>query len=639
MAVVARPASLRGILTPMVSSLPPKRPAPGRAIRSLPAYLGLLLLSHILLVLSFPYPGWAPVAHAALVPAAVLAVRADRARRLVWTGFLISFLWWVYMIRWLQPVTGGGFVALAAYLAVYAPAALLLLRWLSGRSRMPVTLALPLAWVSLEMIRGVVLAGGFGWYALAHSQAAWRVGQEPGRIVQVADLFGQYGVSFLVAMSNGLLCDLILGLTAGRGGPRRHGLRLAAAVWVSAYAGAWFYGQFRLTTAPDDAAPTVRVAVIQTNIPQDNKVRWTPESDERMWAPLERLTLEAASQGSPVDLVVWPESATPQPINTSAARWFVREAEGWQGMTAEQLAELDHDGALRRSARQLGVDVADLSGVFAARYRKWAAYGDSIAELAREARTPIVVGSLTRHAGRPPARYNSVYLYRSDGSRAADRYDKMHLVPFGEFVPWVGFSPRLHEWFIRALTPYDSDYTLNRGATHTVFRLGADVSEGDLSERRNVDVNRSDDEAAPLRFATPICFEDTVARVIRPMVYDHGRKRVDLLVNVTNDGWFTGSAQPVHHMQAAVLRCIENRVPMARSVNTGPSGYVDSTGRIGSLVDVDGRSQDCEGIAIHDVTLDSRHTFYGRWGRIPIILALALTGAVAVRGTWRRQVR
>src|SRR5690606_5340325 len=115
-----------------------------------------------------------------------------------------SLAWWLLRLSWITGVTFGGYLALSAYMALYFPATLLLVRVIARNLRGIVTLSLPMAWVSLEWLRGLVLAGGFGWFALGHTQAAYEVGQHPGLIAQSAALFGEWTVSFLVAMTNGL---------------------------------------------------------------------------------------------------------------------------------------------------------------------------------------------------------------------------------------------------------------------------------------------------------------------------------------------------------------------------------------------------------------------------------------------------
>jgi len=128
-------------------------------------------------------------------------------------------------------------------------------------------------------------------------------------------------------------------------------------------------------------------------------------------------------------------------------------------------------------------------------------------------------------------------------------------------------------------------------------------------------------------------------------VYAAGEPKADVLINQTNDGWFWSRAsdgyapspQQPQHLQIATLRSIENRVPTARAVNTGVSGFIDSAGRVGPLVTVDGRRQLVAGYAGHRVSLDPRRTLYGRVGDAPMRGLAGLTlllGLAALVKPW-----
>ena len=613
---------------------PPEVAASGVCVRSLGAHFLLLLAWAVLLALAFPHPGWWPLAHVALVPAVVLSVVAAGAWRLAWTTYVLAFFWWLYMIRWLVPVTGGGYAFMAAYLALYMVGVLWLTRLGRARCGTPLVLLLPLVWVALELMRGYVLAGGFGWYALAHSQAPWREGQPPGTLIQCADLFGEGGVSFCVAMTNGLVADWVLFALGRRrgatpqapdatenrvvvgGGARR--IVIASSVWILVHCGTFWYGSHRLAREPQ-APPKVRIAVVQTDVPQNNMQSPTAQSQEALWAQIDGLVREAGRIEPPIELVALPESTTPAPINDEAVNLFLQGAKNWAQVSDEQLENRLDPTERQRFATELGVEPERVAEAQSARYRRLAAYAGQVAQLARDIGAPLLIGSVAKSFEDPKWQHNSVYLYHADGARSPARYDKCHLVPFGEFIPWVGRWPWLKDLFIQYLTPYDFDYTVDRGTQLTVFELPA----GNAAAGSNIN---------PIQFTTPICFEDTVPRLIRRMMYEGGRKRARMLVSVSNDGWFVGFDESVAHMQMAALRCVENRVPMARSVNTGPSGFVDSGGRIGPLVTVDGRQRQVQGVTAHDVWLDDRMTLFGLWGHLPIMVLLLAVGAFTVGG-------
>ena len=128
-----------------------------------------------------------------------------------------------------------------------------------------------------------------------------------------------------------------------------------------------------------------------------------------------------------------------------------------------------------------------------------------------------------------------------------------------------------------------------------------------------------------MRVVVPICFEDIDAPLVAKMFRGAGGKRANVLVNLTNDGWFKAN-QNAQHLQAAIFRGIENRVPTIRCVNTGISAFIDSSGR--ELERIPVRT---EGTAIRSMQLDSRYTLYTRWGDWFPILCTVLASGLVVR--------
>ena len=417
-------------------------------------------------------------------------------------------------------------------------------------------------------------------------------------MVQIADLFGEHGVGFLVAMTNGLVVDLL----AWPWIRRRHGavgpntaLVVPALAWLGAFVGAWGYGHYRIgqfdASAP--SAAQIRVAVVQTNVPQDNKNNPSPQQLIQDWQRLLALTHQAAG-GKGTDLVVWPETMVPAGLNDEAVAQYSL-SDSLLGMFHRQIQSL---------ARELETHLV----VGAHGYDDW---------------KTVPPHDTVPSYRVPTKRYNTVYLYRTDGTQWTQRYDKIHRVPFGEYIPWVDRWPWLKQRFVKHLSPYDSDYTLQPGRALTLFPVSP---QGDASTAKQT-----------LRISTPVCFEDAVARVTRTMVFgEGGLKRTDLLINLTNDGWYAGTHQGPQHLQNAVLRCVENRVPMARSVNTGISGFIDSVGRVGPLVTEDGRHQQVEGTATHTMVVDTRQTVFGRWGHGTLLCPMALAGVAMARSARRR---
>jgi apolipoprotein N-acyltransferase len=187
--------------------------------------------------------------------------------------------------------------------------------------------------------------------------------------------------------------------------------------------------------------------------------------------------------------------------------------------------------------------------------------------------------------------------------------------PFGESVPFAQSFPWLHGILLDLGPKYYAEYQLVSGDPDalTVFSLS--------------------DEGRSWRFCTPICFEDVDSRLCARMVRGAagGAKRVDFLVNLTNDGWFRTN-QRAQHLQAAIFRSIENRVPMARAVNTGISGFIDSVGRTTNLLPAD-----TIGTSVARLMLDSRQTFYTRWGDAFAWLCVITTAAITLSAFGKRR--
>ncbi len=138
----------------------------------------------------------------------------------------------------------------------------------------------------------------------------------------------------------------------------------------------------------------------------------------------------------------------------------------------------------------------------------------------------------------------------------------------------------------------------------------------------------------PFRFAVPICYEDVMPYVSRRFVTDPdtGGKRTDLLLNISNDGWFGHTNEHPRHLAICAFRAVENRVPIARAVNTGISGFIESNGRIHDLVTKDGRSRGpgVTGYSVATLQVDSRHSLYSRVGDVFALACLLLTGMLYV---------
>jgi apolipoprotein N-acyltransferase len=307
-------------------------------------------------------------------------------------------------------------------------------------------------------------------------------------LIQMVDLTGTYGLSFLIVLGNIIVYLALKALVQGQRAQKTVGASLLAA-WIGLLAGIWLYGVKRVQAVDllAAAAPRPRLAVVQGNIDQNHK--WDPAFQQATIAAYERLSRQAAASGA--ELVVWPETAAPF----------------FYGHQTEPTRRVE------QAIADIGVDV-------------------------------ILGSPSVGLRGEEPVFFNSAFLVDHRGV-VRGKYDKVHLVPFGEYVPLKRFLP-----FLGKMVEQVGDFS--RGpAGHTLS--WHDYGLGVL-----------------------ICYEIIFPTLSRSMV----QNQAGILINMTNDAWFGRSSAPQQHLAMAVMRAVENRRSLARSANTGISGFIDPTGRI-----------------------------------------------------------
>jgi apolipoprotein N-acyltransferase len=300
-------------------------------------------------------------------------------------------------------------------------------------------------------------------------------------IAQMASVFGVYGLSALVVAVSAAAANVVVGEPEQR---LRPVLAVAALLIVVTTWG----GRRAAAAEWTQAGEAVRVGLIQGNVDQAQK--WDPARSEFIFNNYLLMTQQAIKQGA--QFVLWPESSTP--FNFEEAR----------------------DRALAERVRAL----------------------------ARQARVPILIGSDQIEHGVPPKYFNSAFLVNEDGATAGV-YRKMHLVPFGEFVP---FKQVL--FFAAPLVESVSDFSA--GETPVLLPVGAH------------------------RISTSICYEIVYPNPVRQFVADGS----ELLTTITNDAWFGPTSAPYQHFAMASMRAIEQGRYLVRSANTGISGIVDPYGHV-----------------------------------------------------------
>jgi apolipoprotein N-acyltransferase len=514
-----------------------------------------------------------------LVPWVVLVHSQPSLRRAFLLSWVAGTLFFCISISWLVYVTVPGTIGSAAYMGLYWSLAAVLMRVLacpadgSGWRSLRVVLVTSTIWAGVEWLRAWLLTG-WPWAFLGHTQTPLLP------LVQIADVTGVFGVSFLVAAVNMLIVLLIQ-----QRGRVRTILPAAGALAVLIIA-ACGYGLWRMSQS-QDIQPGPRVLLVQSNFPQSNTGEKGASEEEllafHVQATQHALDAERAA-GRSVDLVVWSETIIPE-INAQAV------------------------AALRQTQRASVLDAA-LRGM---------------SDLTSKYAVPLLVGGTYAAAFTttadgfviPADRRNVAYNIDAGGRLSDAHYDKIHLVPFGEYIPLRKDLPWVFDLFTTlGLNPYGFDYTLQPGrlADLTVFEVAG--------------------RGVKAKVVTPICFEDAdawlVSQMVRPRMPD-GPKRADLIINITNDGWFAFTQLP-QHLQIARFRSIENRVPTARAVNTGISAFIDSCGRIGSQL-----PPQTPGVLIGQVALDRRVTVYTRWGDWFAIACCVTIGIMLIGRLLRRR--
>jgi apolipoprotein N-acyltransferase len=466
------------------------------------ALRGLLLpaLCGALLALAYPLANLEILAFVALTPLLLCLDGASHGAALA-RGYAAGASFFLVLLYWLVGVMVryGGlplpaallFLALLVfYLATYVALFAAGLAALWRRAGPSALIASPILWVGLEIVRAHAL-GGFPWGLLGYSQTR----NLP--LLQSASLGGIYAVSFLVMAANAGLA-LLLSRPVSRG-------RVAAGLALLALAAGAHVGGLLALRSLDRAAaaPSFPVAAIQANVPQD--LKWRPEAGERIVAVLADLTTRAAGQGA--RLVVWPESSSPLSFRRPGT------AHGSAGGTGPVETDRAYTGLVTGLARNLGI--------------------------------ALIVGSVDYREEQGSLRaFNSAFAVGPDGTLGPS-YDKVHLVPFGEYVP------------LRRLL-----FFVNRMVQGAI----AEFAPG----TRMVPLPTPVGEAA-----TVICYEAIFPELVR-----RATRHAVVLVNITNDAWFGRSAAPEQHLAMAAVRAVENRIYLVRAANTGISAIVDPAGRI-----------------------------------------------------------
>jgi len=448
--------------------------------------LGLSLLSGALLFFSFPKFGYGWVVWFSLIPL-FFALRRKSGREAFIIGGVTGFAWNLGILYWVaDAVIRYGNLPLPAGYSVL----LLLVLYMSLYAA---AFSAALCYFTGRGVPGILVAP-FLWVVLEYGKSHLLTGFPWGNlgytlyehlaVMQFADLTGVYGLSFLIVMVNAVLYDI---LRFNRKGWKKMAVEMGLSSLVITFL--LFYGSYRIEQVHEgmEKAEAVGVAVVQGNIEQ--AVKWNRDYQLRTLEVYETLTGEWAGAGT--ELAVWPETAMP---------FFFQ----------------DEDGKQRR-----------------------------IRQLAREKGTCLLFGSPSYGEKGGAVRYgNSAFLVSPEGE-ITGKYDKVHLVPFGEYVPLKTLFN-----FMEKLVAGVGDFAPGEGWNPLPMGRGT--------------------------LGVLICYEGIFPEISRA----YKRNGARLLVNITNDGWYGSSSAPYQHFAMSLFRAVENRLYLVRSANTGISALVSPAGEV-----------------------------------------------------------
>jgi apolipoprotein N-acyltransferase len=520
----------------------------------------LFITSGLLSLAAAPPYGYGAVAFFSLIPLLHAVRMAPNYRTSFLGGWIAGIAFFVPALVWLIPVTIVGWLALALYCAVYFAVFAIAIRWASRLTATWTALFLASSWVLLEYIRSIAFTG-FPWLLLSYSQHNFET------LIQSLDIIGALGLGGIIVAINVLIYEAW----------KRKQLRPVFLTLIVLGA-VCSYGFARASTIR--LRPSLHVAAIQAAVPQEMKEtlegKYDPEGVlARYVAQTKGLTAEK------LDLIVWPETIFLFPYTLNVNPDALVEGNAKDARTAQNtLSDIAQDrgahvlvGATTYLPAELGY----------------------VADPVRAAQIPI---------GAWEQRYNSAVLVNPKGEYV-DRYDKMHLVPFGEYIPLPDVLP-----FLARFVPFDE--SLIAGKRRTIFRIP--FEQGTAS------------------FGVLICYEDADAKMARRLRL----AGADFIVNMSNDAWF-GESELGQHFVAARFRAIENRVAVLRNGNNGITGIIDPLGRVQSELGqtINGKfvMRDVMGHLQGQMFVTDSHAIYSRIGDLPFVLISALIiGFSAFRG-------
>ena len=553
---------------------------------------GLSLFGGCLLWTAFPPINWsfmawfAPILWMPLLTTEkfVSSTSPKRLDRILGNSYthmwLAHVIYWMIMLQGLRLAhwtTHFGWLALGLYLGIYLPCFVFVGRCCVHRLRMPLPLAAAISWITFEWLRGYIISG-FSMACLSHTQTDHLM------LIQIADLGGNQIISLLIMLIVGNLYCIIVAARnrSSRPSVKRTVLVHAASILLM-LAMTLTYGYQQLGRTYSNMSKQATVGLIQGSI--NTQFELTPEqysekNKRQQQSYIQQSTL-ARQANEDLSLLVWPESmypfgptyfTDPQPASTiykPQDRYFA---------DIDDTKFRQHVATVQDNLRKVNQELLALlngKSTESATNDIHLIAGTDIHDLS-------VVDTPT---------YNSAILFRPNG-KIRDIYRKSHLVMFGEYIPLGNYFPWLYN----------------------LLPIGPGLAAGDGVLMFEID---------GVVFVPNICFESTVPHLVRNMMQHSNthHQQGDVMLNLTNDGWFWGSAMLDIHLRCNIMRAVELRRSNLVAANTGISAWITPTGEI-----VEQQAKLKDGFVIAQVGKATYNSVYMRFGDTLSIVAAAIAG-------------
>ncbi|MGV7224288.1 MAG: apolipoprotein N-acyltransferase [Nitrospinales bacterium] len=500
------------------------------------------VLSGVLLFLAFPKYDLGWLAWVGLVPLLIVISHTNTLRSF-FLSYLCGIIFFAGVFDWGLDIPGYRLhhhVLIICYLGIYVGFFGLILNFLLRRRGITYAyVAAPFVWICIEFIRSNFFFLALPWALLAHSQYQYLP------IIQIASLTGTYSISFLIVLVN---MTIAIAITAfipwiKRSGqlsgtlPTRSVLSILTLATVTLTALSLLYGTEMLSIP--QPGKKIKVSVLQGNIDQAKKSN--PRKHENfIMETYAELTSEAAKDQP--TLIVWPEAATP----------------GYVLINKRLLKEI----------RSIIEEAQAHFLIGSAEYSKF---------VIKEPSNQVKIGNTA--------------LFFSPNSEMIGKYLKIHLVPFGEYIPYAGTIPWPDFIAVQGNSSWDIP-----GKEYTLFEING------------------------TKFSAVICWENLFPDLFRKFV----KNGASFMINITNEGWFSEPA--LHQIVAiSVFRAVENRVFLARAANTGISCFIDPFGRITGRVQKNGKNVLVRGYLTQEVFPSQKKTWYTIYGEAFVYFCIVIS--------------